>query len=57
MTLPISSTKVCAPRLSGVVPRQRLFDQIDALRKRGCRLVWLAGAPGSGKTTLATNYV
>ena len=57
MPTPISTTKVCAPKLSGVVPRQRLFDQIDALRASGRRLVWLAGAPGSGKTTLATSYV
>ena len=57
MSTPISNTKVCAPRLTGVVPRQRLFDQIDAMRAGGCRLVWLAGAPGSGKTTLAAAYV
>lgn len=57
MTPPISNTKVRAPRLTGVVPRQRLFDQIDAMRTGVCRLVWLAGAPGSGKTTLAAAYV
>lgn len=53
----ISNTKVRAPRLTGVVPRRRLFDQIDAMRAGGCRLVWLAGAPGSGKTTLAASYI
>ena len=54
---PISSTKVSPPKLAGVVARQRLFDQLDGLRGGGRRLVWLAGAPGSGKTMLAASYV
>lgn len=57
MTSPVSNTKLLPPRLAGVVLRQRLFDHIDTLRESGCRLLWLAGAPGSGKTTLAAAYV
>jgi ATP/maltotriose-dependent transcriptional regulator MalT/DNA-binding SARP family transcriptional activator len=34
-----------------------LFEAIDAMRARGCRLIWLAGAPGCGKTTLAASYL
>src|SRR5262245_60275239 len=57
MTTPISSSKVCTPQLAGAVARPRLFEAIDAMRRRGRRLVWLAGAPGCGKTTLAASYL
>jgi ATP/maltotriose-dependent transcriptional regulator MalT/DNA-binding SARP family transcriptional activator len=57
MAAPLMSTKVCIPTLNGVVARTRLLEEIDAMRERGRRLVWLAGAPGSGKTTLAAAYV
>ena len=57
MTAPLSRTKVCAPPLGGRRAAPRLFEQIDAMRARGRRLVWLAGAPGSGKTTLAASYL
>ena len=39
-----------------VVPRPRLFKQVDAFR-RHARVVWLAGPPGAGKTTLASGYL
>ena len=39
-----------------VVARPRLFRQIDAFR-RHARVVWLAGPPGAGKTTLGSGYL
>ncbi len=57
MTMHLSNNRIRPPCLSGVVARPRLFDEIDALRGSGCRLVWLSGAPGSGKTSLAAGYV
>lgn len=57
MAGPISSSKVCTPRLGGAVARPRLFNTLDTMRARGRRLIWLAGAPGNGKTTLAASYL
>src|SRR6188474_1331243 len=47
--------KTTRPRLSSVVPRERLFRALDEARNRSA--LWLTGPPGSGKTTLAASYV
>ncbi|HUP94974.1 MAG TPA: BTAD domain-containing putative transcriptional regulator [Burkholderiales bacterium] len=47
--------KTTRPRLSSVVPRERLFRALDDARNRSA--LWLTGPPGSGKTTLAASYV
>jgi DNA-binding SARP family transcriptional activator len=44
------------PRLARVLPRPRIFSRLDALRKEHS-LLWLAAPPGSGKTTLAGDYL
>jgi LuxR family maltose regulon positive regulatory protein len=50
-----SIAKITRPVLAGSYPRKRLFRLIDRARKR--KVVWIAGPPGSGKTTLASSYV
>lgn len=47
--------KTTRPSLSGVLPRERLFNRLD--QAIGRPVVWLSGPPGSGKTTLAANYI
>jgi LuxR family transcriptional regulator, maltose regulon positive regulatory protein len=47
--------KLGAPRLARVFERDRLFAQLDAYASRP--IVWLAGPPGSGKTTLVASYL
>ena len=47
--------KLSAPRLSGVVPRARLFAQLDNHRSRP--LIWIEGPPGAGKTTLVSSWL
>ena len=47
--------KTTRPSLPGILPRKRLFDLLDEARAGGA--VWLAGPPGSGKTTLAASYL
>ena len=48
--------KLSPPRLTGTVRRERLYAWLDA-RRDACAGVWLCGAPGAGKTTLAAGYV
>jgi ATP/maltotriose-dependent transcriptional regulator MalT/DNA-binding SARP family transcriptional activator len=47
------SLNVCPPRLVRVTPRARLFDRLDGLAGAA---IWIYGAPGAGKTTLAATY-
>ena len=48
------SPKIARPATPGVVIRERLFARID---QAGAPVAWICGAPGSGKTTLASSYV
>ncbi|RUM94351.1 MAG: hypothetical protein DSZ28_03620 [Thiothrix sp.] len=48
-------TKLQAPQLASVYPRERLFQELDTARTS--RLVWLSGTAGCGKTTLASSYL
>jgi len=47
--------KITRPHLRGVLPRLRLFHQLDQGRKRS--LIWVTGPPGAGKTTLVSSYL
>ena len=47
--------KLTPPRLLQSLPRERLFDWLDAhLDRRG---IWLSGQPGAGKTMLTAGYL
>ena len=47
--------KITRPIVTEVFPRVRLFKLLDAGRKR--LVNWIAGPPGSGKTTLVSSYL
>jgi len=47
--------KLTPPRLRDVAARGRLFSLLDERRKHP--LAWIAGPPGTGKTTLVASYL
>ena len=49
-----SLAKTTRPSLAGVLPRKRLFARLESAREAA--VVWIAGPPGCGKTTLAASY-
>ena len=50
-----TTAKLRTPQLAKVYPWKRLYNELDAANTSG--LVWISGAAGSGKTTLATSYL
>lgn len=55
MTASIGTQKVAKPRLPVVLARPRLFARLDEAAARTA--VWIAGAPGAGKTVLVGSYL
>ena len=51
--VPIS--KIIRPSISGILIRKRLFRLLDESLKKP--FLWIAGPPGSGKTTLIASYL
>lgn len=47
--------KITRPRPVKIATRSRLFALLDA--QRNTPVIWIAGPPGAGKTTLVTSYV
>ena len=47
--------KIPRLRTHQAFPRKRLFTQLDHLRRHP--VIWVSGPPGSGKTTLVSNYL
>ena len=52
---PTTLAKITRPDFSGALPRERLFSLLD--RGRDHSIIWVTGPPGSGKTTLVSNYI
>ena len=51
---PVAIGKTRPPRLGRVFGRERLFETIDA---SPAAVIWIAGPPGIGKTTLVATYL
>ncbi len=47
--------KLIAPKISGVLHRNRLFVRLDKCRQHP--VVWVSGSGGAGKTTLIASYL
>ena len=52
---PATLAKLTRPHLAGILPRERLFNDLDQGREKS--IIWIAGPPGSGKTTLVADYL
>lgn len=52
---PNTLAKLTRPNLGGILPRDRLYKRLDQGRERS--IIWVAGPPGSGKTTLVADYL
>ncbi|MDR4469908.1 MAG: hypothetical protein MRJ68_16690 [Nitrospira sp.] len=48
-------SKLTPPTLPMIVPRQRLFRELDRARTRP--IIWITAPPGAGKTTLVASYL
>jgi ATP/maltotriose-dependent transcriptional regulator MalT/DNA-binding SARP family transcriptional activator len=51
----VSLAKITRPSFAGILPRERLFERLDAARAN--RVIWLTGPPGAGKTSLIATYL
>lgn len=50
-----ASAKVTRPRSAQILPRTRLYTQLD--QARAYPVIWVTGPPGAGKTTLISSYL
>lgn len=59
MSMPSGATTILAkttrPEIGNVLPRERLFQQLDGTSAR--KVAWISGPAGTGKSTLAASYV
>ena len=57
MTVQVATNvaKISRPKISGIFPRKRLFDELNALQDQTA--VWLSSPPGAGKTSLVCDYI
>ena len=50
-----SLAKITPPSFTGIYPRERLFNLLDKALDHPA--IWITGLPGSGKTSLVSNYL